>query len=448
MKLEEMKKLATALTLKDKVFVDKAKEAKRYFKSENDIKLKGYLRDITGLRSADNRVPANFLYILITSKASYLATNEITIDVGDDTQNKLIQETLGEKWVQVVYELIVLTSIAGCAYIHIWVDGDGNFQYAPVEAEHVLPLESNDLIRELQGVIYQHRIIQDGEYKTEVDYFNDTSTFFYVNPDSATTFEFLEEYYPWMDYKNPLPDNNNEMIHGMGRVPFIKFKNNYYESSDLKPVKDLIDAYDKVLSGYVNDLEDIQQVFMTLKGYEGEDLDHFREMLRHYKIIKLESDDEVQGDLDMKSIQIPYEARNSLLDLLRKRIFEDGQGIDPDPQNFGNSSGVALKHLYDNLELKSSQIEMYFRPGIEQLIRAIADYHGFKPAYINQTWTRNIPVDEEAVVNMVRNLSGLISTEDQIALLPFIDDPQTAYEKLKAEEGESYEQFGVLGEEV
>lgn len=441
MKLEEMKKLAATLSLRDKEFVNRAKEAKRYFKSENDIVEKGYIRDVTGLRSADNRVPANFLYILITSKASYLATNEVTFDVGDENYNKIIQDTLGERWVQTVYELIIMASIAGCAYIHIWVDADGNFKYAPVEAEHVLPLETNDLIKELQGIIYQHKIIQDGEYKLELDYCNDTSTFFYINPeDSYSDYDSLEEYYPWLDYKQPLPDYAvNEMRHEMGMVPFIKIKNNYYETSDLNPVKGLIDAYDKVLSGYINDLEDIQQVFMVLKGYEGQDLDEFRDLLRKYKVIKLESDDEIQGDLDVKNIQIPYEARNSLLELLRKRIFEDGQGIDPDPQNFGNSSGVALKHLYDNLELKSAQIELYFRPGFEQLVRAICRHHGFEPEYINQTWTRNIPVDEEATVNMVRNLEGLIAKEDQIALLPFIDDPATAYAKLKEEENESAE---------
>lgn len=451
MNLEEMKKLATTLSQRDKLFVDTVKEAKKYYKSENDIKTKGFLRDVTGLRSADNRVPANFLYILITSKASYLATNEITIDVGNDEQNKIIRDTLGEKWLQTMYELIVLTSIAGCAYLHIWVDQDGNFQYAPVEAEHVMPLESNDLIKKLEGVVYQHRILVDGEYKKELDYFNDTSTYFYINPDNDTTFDHLEEFFPWIDYKQPLPDFNvNEMRHNMGQVPFIKFKNNYYEISDLNPIKDLIDAYDKVLSGYINDLEDIQQVFMILKGYEGENLDEFKKMLQRYKIIKLESDDEIQGDLEMQSIQIPYEARNSLLDLLRKRIFEDGQGIDPDPQNFGNSSGVALKHLYDNLELKSSQIEMYFRPAIELLVQAIARHNNFTPEYINQTWTRNIPVDEEATVNMVRNLEGLLSKEDQIALLPFIDDPKTAYEKLKEEQNEELgdDQFGILAETV
>lgn len=438
MNLKEMRKLASTLTMRDKEFVNRAKEAKRYFKNENDIKDKGQIRDATGLRSADNRVPANFLYILITSKASYLATNEITFDVGNDQQNKLIQETLGEKWVQTVYELIVLASIAGCAYIHFWVDGDGKFQYAPIEAQYVMPLESNGLIKDLMGVVYQHKIIQDGEFKQELDYFNDTSVFFYINPnDRGNTYDYLEEYYPWLDYKEQLPDVHNEMRHNMGEVPFIKFKNNYYETSDLSPVKGLIDAYDKVLSGYINDLEDIQQVFMTLKGYEGEDLDEFREFLMKYKIIKLESDDEIQGDIDIKNIQIPYEARNSLLDLLRKRIFEDGQGIDPDPQNFGNSSGVALKHLYDNLELKSSQVEMYFRPAFEKLIRAICRYHGFTPAYINQTWTRNIPVDEEATVNMVRNLNGLLSERDLLALLPFVDDPDGAIERLNEERRES-----------
>ncbi|MFR2692021.1 MAG: phage portal protein [Enterocloster bolteae] len=52
-----------------------------------------------------------------------------------------------------------------------------------------------------------------------------------------------------------------------------------------------------------------------------------------------------------------------MLATTRKRIFEQGQGIDPDPQNFGNSSGVALGFLYSLLELKAGLMETEFKIG-------------------------------------------------------------------------------------
>lgn len=88
------------------------------------------------------------------------------------------------------------------------------------------------------------------------------------------------------------------------------------------------------------------------------------------------------------TIDIPVEAREKMLQMTRKSIFEQGKGIDPDPQNFGNSSGTALKYLYSLLELKAGMAEMEFRSGFEELIKAICDYSGIACENVTQTWTR------------------------------------------------------------
>lgn len=434
MTIEKMKALAATLSARDKEFVDRASAGFRYVKSENDILKANKIYDATGFRKADNRVPAYFLGIMITSKCSYLVDIPPTFDVGNENMNKIVANTLGEKWHNVCYELCYLASVTGRSYIHYWIDENNNFQYAPVNPLYIMPIKSNDLISNLEGVIYQHSVLdmESGDLKEQIEYWDDTSAFFYITGKKGD-YEGLEEYYPWVNYKKPIPDVTNEMRHGMEAVPFIECANNYFQRSDLEPVKYLIDAYDKVLSGYVNDLEDIQQILMVLRGYEGEDLDDFRNNLLRYKAITLDSDDEVQGSLEIKQIEIPYQAREALLKLLRNRIFEDGQGIDPDPQNFGNSSGTALKHLYDNLELKSSQTESYFRPAFEQLVRAICKHNNFTPERVHQTWIRNVPSDDTETAEMARSLDGIISRRSQIALLSFIENPEAELEQIKKE---------------
>ena len=50
---------------------------------------------------------------------------------------------------------------------------------------------------------------------------------------------------------------------------------------DLKNIKPLIDVYCKVFSGFVNDLEDIQEVIFVLTNYGGADLGQFlRDLIR------------------------------------------------------------------------------------------------------------------------------------------------------------------------
>lgn len=146
----------------------------------------------------------------------------------------------------------------------------------------------------------------------------------------------------------------NEFEHGFGEVPFIPFYNNNIPTDDLVNVKPLIDAYDKVFSGFLNDLEDIQEIIFILTNYGGEDLKTFVNELKQYKAIKVETDGTgAGGGVEALTISIPIEAREKFLDITRKAIFEQGQGVDPDPQKFGNTSGEALKYLYSLLELKA-----------------------------------------------------------------------------------------------
>lgn len=73
--------------------------------------------------------------------------------------------------------------------------------------------------------------------------------------------------------------------------------------------------------------------------------------MKKYKVIKMDSDE--GAGVSTLNIEIPIEARNSVLDATRKAIFEQGQGFDPRPENFGNQSGEALKFMYSLLEMKT-----------------------------------------------------------------------------------------------
>ena len=106
-----------------------------------------------------------------------------------------------------------------------------------------------------------------------------------------------------------------------------------------------------------------------MSGYGGEDLNGFLSDLKKYKTIKVDGDE--GGAVSTLNIEIPIEARNSVLDATRKAIFEQGQGFDPQPENFGNQSGEALKFMYSLLEMKTGLMETEFRLGFARLVRAI-----------------------------------------------------------------------------
>lgn len=119
----------------------------------------------------------------------------------------------------------------------------------------------------------------------------------------------------------------NRVEHDFGRVPFIFFNNNSIQTADLIRYKGLIDAYDAVYNGFMNDLEDIQQVILVLKGYEGTELEDFWDMIKS-QVVKLGDDNDAPGSgLDKLTIDIPVEARNTFLDRTFDDIFVKGQGL-------------------------------------------------------------------------------------------------------------------------
>lgn len=127
-------------------------------------------------------------------------------------------------------------------------------------------------------------------------------------------------------------------------MPFIPFYNNNIHTDDLRNIKPLIDVYDKVYSGFINDLDDIQELIFVLSGYGGEDLNSFLSDLKKYKTIKVDGDE--GGAVSTLNIEIPIEARNSVLEATRKAIFEQGQGFDPQPENFETSQGSTEIYVF------------------------------------------------------------------------------------------------------
>ena len=217
------------------------------------------------------------------------------------------------------------------------------------------------------------------------------------------------------------------------------FFNNNKDTNDLKNIKPLIDTYCKVFSGFVNDLEDIQEVIFILTNYGGADLGQFLRDLKDYKAIQIDNDgDGDHSGVSTLTIELPVEAREKLLDITRKCIFEQGMGIDPDPQNFGNSSGVALQFLYSLIEQKAGLQETEFKTGFGSFIRCICRLCdiSIKDDTIVQTWTRTSVKNDQELAQIASQSKGIISDETIVDHHPWVEDPEKEMEMIRKEESE------------
>ena len=423
---------------------------KRYYENYNPIKDKGIVpASADPVRHADNRTSHNFHQLITDEKVAYMFTYPVLFDVGDDTNNKMITTVLGDDFKSESAYLCTNATNSRVAWLHYWEDADENdFQYAAVETEQCIPLFDDSLKRKLIGMYRYYETKEKNIDGKDIHY---------------VYFEFWDDTHcEKYKFKGQLegggltnmPGETEAFEHSFGEVPFIEFKNNRNMISDLSKYRDLIDIYDKVMSGYSNDLEDIQQLIYILENYGGENLKEFTDNLKRFKAIKTGTTEKgTRGDVRTLQIEIPVEARNSILDILKKQIYESGQALQQDTEDFGNASGVALKFFYRKLELKAGLTQIEFEKGFNKLIRAILRYKkvaGWENVPITQTWTRNMISNDLENAQIAMDSKDIITDETIIKNHPWVEDPTIEIEAMKKQKEEAakrqQEIFGKVGD--
>lgn len=419
------------------------KNEKRYYRVENDILDTGVRpkeENKDPLRNADNRMPHNFHQLLVDEKASYMFTYPVLFDIeNDEDLNKKIVEILGDDFTRKSKNLCIESSNVGLAWLHYWIKEEEHeekeFKYELVNTEEIIPIYDNGLERTLKSIV-RHYYVDE-----EVEDSLDNKTFCYIE---YWTKETMQRWKFEGSYSGAEVEYE-DIKHNLKEVPFIEFANNSLKKSDLSRYKVLIDLYDKVISGFANDLEDIQQIIYILENYGGENLGEFLSELKRYKAIKTENDGS-GGGIKTLQIDIPVEARKVILEILKKQIYESGQGLQQDVENVGNASGVALKFFYRKLELKSGLLETEFQSSFSKLVKAILRFLNIEEKKkINQTWTRNMISNDSENAEIAKNSKGVIPDKLIWRNHPWVDDHSEVEELFKQQNSYMLDDYSELG---
>lgn len=420
---------------------------KRYYENDNLIKDKGILPEETDpMRNADNRISHNFHQLITDEKVAYMFTNPVLFDVGSNEENKKIKETLGDDFKSESAYLCTNATNNKVAWLHYWIE-DGKFQYATVETEQCIPVFDGNLKKKLIGFYRYYPVYEESDTGRIMEFV----VFEYWDKAHCEKYRFRGNLSgTGLTY---IPEAYEDFDHPFEEVPFIEFKNNRNMISDLKKYKDLIDIYDVVMSGYANDLEDIQQLIYILENYGGENLKEFLSDLKRFKAIKTESTPSgAKGSVSTLQIQIPVEARNSILEILKKQIYESGQALQQDIEGFGNASGVALKFFYRKLELKAGLTQIEFEKGFNKLIRVIMRFlkiSDWETKSITQTWTRNMISNDQENAQIAVESKDVIPDDLIIKNHPWVENPEMEIAKMKQQREEALKRqqeiFGNAG---
>lgn len=428
-----------------RVFKAAAEQGRSYYNNRSDIcgtgaaaiaEVNGYLKKLgkNPLKTADNRIPTNWHKIFTDQKVGYMFTYPPQFDMQDDAAAERIAAALGGDFPKVIKQLGVDAANCGVAWLAYWYNDGEPFGYWPVDpAQMRVVFDSASVKPKVQYVLREWTGKDDNDNTvTHYELWSDTEVSYFVANGAGT---------PQADISM---GENGVIAHTYGRIPFIAFRNNADGVGDLHMYKQLIDSMDKLISGFANDIDDIQEIIWVIKNYAGEltDTEYDKdgnEVTREIdllKKIKAKKFINVDGDGGIETLRndIPYEARKEFLEILRSQLYISAMAVDPFPDSVGQASGVYIDFLYSLLELKAGMMETEFRVGLDEFIMAILKYLDLPEQPIEQIWTRNKPRNDTEVVSMIAQTPDtVLSDETKTKAHPLTEDWQEERKRIEAE---------------
>lgn len=317
-------------------------------------------------------------------------------------------------------ELAKYASIYGVAFEIMYLDEDKQIRFKAIPSNTCIPIVEKNIEEDLLYFIryYDEEEILTGNKTRFVEVYS--RTYYQLYKQDYSSLELVEE-----------------TKHYWGGVPINIYYNNSDMIGDFETVISLIDAYDKMESDSINEMEYFSDAYLALYGLEGTEADDIGRM-KENRVLVLPED--AKAEWLIKQINDTYlENEKTRLDQNIHKFSFCPPMTDEDFAS--NASGVAMKYKLMGLENATSKKEAYFKKGLQRRLELIANMLNIMgSAYdyraINITFTRNIPSNMVEMADVINKIGHLYSEETQMELMPF-DIDIDAEKKRKDEEKEA-----------
>ena len=236
----------------------------------------------------------------------------------------------------------------------------------------------------------------------------------------------------------------NKEAHNFKDVPVIRYDNNDDNLGDYESVISLIDAYNKAQSDTANDFEYFTDAYLKVTGTT---LD--KEEAADLKELRVFNFPDTEGDVSFVTKEMNDTALENYKDRIDKDIHKFAMVPNMTDENFaGNASGVAMAYKLQGLEFLTGVKEQKFKKGLLRRVELITNILSIKMnkellfTDIGFTFTRNNPKNLVEIVQMTTDLTGIISEESQLDMLPMINTEQELKRK-EAEKAAAFESIDL-----
>lgn len=402
--------------------VPRLQKLKNYYIGQSDVKN----RVMSDKEKPNNKIANSFGAYITDTVTGYWLGKPVVYQSQDKTFIDKINEVYVQSHEQDHNSKVGKTmTICGVAYELLYLNESSEIKMAEIEPTNIFTIYDSTVEEKPLAYVrfYDVEDYISNKIVTKVEvYTNQSIQHGLIDGDTAQLSEELEP-------------------HNFDGIPIIQYKNNDEMTGSFEKVIDLINSYDLAVSDTSNNLEYFADAYLVLSGMEDTEQEDIEAMKENRVMVLAENGKAEWLVKSASNVEV-----EEFKDRLREDIFTLSQVPNLSDDSFGNaSSGVSLQYKLFGLENLVSISERKFKASLEKRMELICSILNLKGGNHNHvdvqiTFTRNIPSNLSIQADVISKLSGLISNETLISLLPFVDNPALELEKLEAEKsGTLYE---------
>ena len=271
-----------------------------------------------------------------------------------------LQEILDERYnnndqfIEELHEVLLDCCVKGFGYFYCSKDEENRNKWECADSLGVVEVRAKETDDHCEYLIrwFVDRVDAEGHQIKRIEVWDAQQVTYYEQIDDGDIELDADE------EENPRPHTlytkNGKLFRdkGYGKIPFIKLRNDRKETSDLCLIKGDIDDYDLMNVDLSNTLQDTNTSLYVIKGFDGDNLDEVIMNIRAKKHVGVPEG----GDLDIKTIDIPVEARKVKMEIDRENIFYFGRALDSNgKKDTSAKTSIEIKTMYADLDSKANE---------------------------------------------------------------------------------------------
>jgi hypothetical protein len=217
--------------------------------------------------------------------------------------------------------------------------------------------------------------------------------------------------------------------------PIVPLWGNLHRQSELLGIREQIDAYDLIKSGFCNTVDEASYIYWTLQNNGGVDDVDLAQFVERIKTVHAANVPDA-GKAEAHTIEAPYASREALLDRLRADLYEDYMALDTKNLASGAVTATQIRAAYEPINSKADQLEYCVHDFIDGInaVRGVTD---------QATFTRSMLVNvQEEITSLVSAGQYLDQSYVTEKIMTILGDADRAEDVLKQMDADDLQRLG------